>query len=176
MRQAVKIFDSFIGWIEDACCIVLFTAIICIMVAHVFLRYVMMSGLMWTDELVQILLVFMVIFGSARAIRTNGHTELTGLSNMLPEKPRWALRFIVSMICVAFFILLFAASVQYVTTAGRIRTVVLRIPRAYCYASMAIGAAFMLYEFIKTIKHRVTHAPEEDGIMAELPQPTETAQ
>jgi TRAP-type C4-dicarboxylate transport system permease small subunit len=155
------------AWVEDVGCTAIYAAIVCIVVTHVFFRYALFSGLLWSDELVQILLVYMVMFGSARAIRTNGHTELNSLANKLPEKPRWVLRSLIALACVAFFIMFFVGAVDHVQNAGRLRTVILRIPRMYCYMSMPAGAALMLYEFIKTVKRRVIHDPKEDEIVIE---------
>ncbi|MCD8350898.1 MAG: TRAP transporter small permease [Planctomycetaceae bacterium] len=176
MKKAFRVFDTAITWIEDIGCTAIYAAIVCIVTVHVFFRYVLFSGLLWSDELIQILLVYMVMFGSARAIRTNGHTELNSFANRLPEKPRYLLRTLIALACVAFFALFFVGAVEHTMNAGRLRTVILRIPRAYCYLSMPIGAGLMLYEFIKTIKHRITHDPREDELVVECDVPEEAIQ
>ena len=48
------------------------------------------------------------------------------------------------------------SSFIFVNSAGKLKTTNLRIPMKYCYMVLAVGSCFMLYEFVKTIRHRIT--------------------
>lgn len=161
MKKWFKTLDGLVSLIEDTGCVVTFGAIVCIVVAHVFFRYVLRSGILWSDEVVQILMVAMVMFGTARAIRADGHTELQSFVDRLPARPRMAVRTIVTLISLGFLILFFVTSFKYTAGAGNLKTVMLKLPRKYCYMFLPIGAGLSIYEFIKTWKVRIFHEPGE---------------
>lgn len=161
MKKIYETVDRGIGCLEDIGCVVSFGAIVCIVVAHVFFRYVLRSGILWSDEVVQILMVAMVMFGTARAVRTDGHTELQSFVDRIPGRGRTVVRTVVSLASLGFLILFFLSSFEFTMSTGTLRTVMLRIPRKYCYMFLPIGAGLSVYEFIKTLKKRIFHEPEE---------------
>ncbi|EDP13188.1 hypothetical protein CLOBOL_06546 [Enterocloster bolteae ATCC BAA-613] len=72
-----KRFDSVVAWIEDIVSAFCLAGIVVIAAGSVFGRYVLHTGFLWADEVNQMLLVAMGMFGSARAVRSNGHAEFT---------------------------------------------------------------------------------------------------
>ena len=84
MKKLFNSIDTIIRWLENIVCGATLTAIVCIATATVIARYIFQTGFLWADEVNQALLVAMGMFGSARAVRTNGHTEFT----MLVNKPK----------------------------------------------------------------------------------------
>lgn len=157
MNKTFKKIDRSISFIEDIFSVLLFGVIIVVVMAHVFSRYVLRSGILWSDELIQILLVAMVMFASARAIRMEGHTDLQGIVNALPSWLRNFFKIFSTAATLLFLVIFFLSAYRHTVSAGHLVTVILRIPRRLCYSSMPLGAALMIYEFIKTIKRRVTN-------------------
>jgi len=157
MNKAFKKIDKSISFIEDIFSVLLFSVIVIVVMAHVFSRYVLRSGILWSDELIQILLVAMVMFASARAIRVEGHTDLQGIVNVMPKGLRMFLKIFSTGATLLFLGIFFLSSFRHTVSAGNLVTVILRIPRRLCYSSMPLGAILMIYEFIKTIKRRVTN-------------------
>ena len=99
------------------------------------------------------------VVGSARAVRTNGHTEFTMLVNKPKSKAvRIALRSVFLAITIVFLVLLLIWTAQY-TAAGTMLSTTLRIPRMYYYVSIPIGFALMIYEYLRTIKSRTVDDP-----------------
>ena len=156
MKEAFKVFDHIVGIIEDVLCAAPMAVILVLEAVHVFYRYALRSGLVWSDEVITNLLVIVVMFGGARAIRYNEHTELTGTADSLPKPARMVVRVITTFATLAFLVILFISSINFVATTGNLKTTYLRIPKAYCYMALAVGGGFMVYEFVKTIKHRLT--------------------
>lgn len=107
----------------------------------------------------QALLVALGMFGSARAIRTNGHTEFTMLSNKIKSRnARVIVRGIFLAITIGFLIFLLVNSYDY-TMRGRMLSTVLRVRRMYYYMSIPIGFALMIYEYCRAAKRRVFDDP-----------------
>jgi TRAP-type C4-dicarboxylate transport system permease small subunit len=155
MKKLFQRVDFVIGKIEDILSVTLFGVIIIIVTAHIFSRYVLRSGILWSDEVIQILLVAMVIFGAARAIRTNGHTDMQGLVDSMPKPVGVFLRVFSNTATLFFLLVFFLSSFKHTMDAGQVYTVILRIPRRVSYASMPIGALLMVYEFAKLLKSRI---------------------
>lgn len=163
MKKTFQSFDTAVKWIEDILCACLMVAIICICGTQLILRYFFSSGILWADEVNQALMVALGMFGCAKAIRSNGHTELNSLLRK-PKNPktRIGLRGIVNIISLGVLIILFYASIGYAASGTAVRSVVLRVPRIWFYISMPIGFAFSIYEFLKILKDRIMLDPPEE--------------
>lgn len=86
MQKTMIRIDDVIRWTEDSICIVTLVGIVGISTASVIARYIFHTGIFWADEVNQVLLVAMAMFGSARAVRVGGHTEFTTLSSKPKSK------------------------------------------------------------------------------------------
>lgn len=155
-KHAFDVFDRIIEIIENILCALPMAVILIVEMIQVFYRYVLRSGIVWSDEVIVNLIVVAVMFGGARAIRTKEHTELTGTSDGLRPKARIIVRIITTIATLAFLVILVYASFLFQSTTGRLKTTYLRIPMKYCYLPLAVGSCFMLYEFVKTIRYRIT--------------------
>lgn len=162
MKKLFQIFDLAVRWTEDIVSVVTLVMIVGISAAQIVLRYFFRSGFVWVDEVVQALMVGMVMFGSAIAVRWGGHTELKGLVNKPKSKKiRMVLRAIISIISLAVLIILFVAAFRFTADSTELKSVILRVPRTYYYISMPLGFGLSIYEFIKRVKSRITDDPVE---------------
>lgn len=161
MNTGFQKFDHVISCIEDACCVLSIAVVTIIVTMSVIGRYIFHADFLWAGEVDQALLVAVGMFGSARAVRTNGHTEFTAVSNKpKSRKVRIAIRLIISIITVSLLVLLFVTSVQYTAAGFAIKTTVLKIPRGVYYSSISIGFGLCVYEFIKTGRARIVNDKE----------------
>lgn len=159
MKKSLNVIDTVIRWAEDIVSGTTLAAIVCIATASVIARYIFHTGFMWADEVNQALLVAMGMFGSARAVRTNGHTEFTMLVNKPKSKGmRIALRGVFLVITIVFLVLLLIWTAQY-TADGTMLSTALRIPRMYYYMSIPMGFALMIYEYLRSARSRVIEDP-----------------
>ena len=156
MKSFYSVFDKVIEIIENVLCAVPMAIILVVEMVQVFYRYVLRSGVVWSDEVIVNLLIVAIMFGGAKAIRTGEHTELTGTADALPQGARTVVRVITTVATLAFMVLFVYSSYIFFSTTGKLKTTYLRIPMKYCYSALFIGSCFMLYEFVKTIKHRIT--------------------
>ena len=160
MQSIFQVLDKIIHLIEDIICGTTLAAIVAIATASVVGRYIFHTGFLWADEVNQALLVAMCMFGSARAVRTNGHTEFTLLISKTKSKSvRIALRTVFFAISIIFLVLMLVWSTDY-AAHGTMRSATLRIPRMYYYMSIPIGFALMLYEYLRSAKRRTIEDSE----------------
>ena len=160
MKSFFQTLDRIVHLIEDLVCGSALAEIVAISTASVIGRYIFDTGFLWADEVNQALLVAMCMFGSARAVRTNGHTEFTLLISRTKSKSiRIALRTVFFAVSILFLVLMFVWSADY-AAHGTMRSATLRIPRMYYYMSIPIGFGLMLYEYLRSAKRRTIEDSE----------------
>lgn len=150
-----KRFDTVVAWIEDIVSAFCLAAIVIIAAGSVFGRYVLHTGFLWADEVNQMLLVAMGMFGSARAVRSNGHAEFTSfINNRKSRTARVMMRGGINVLTVALLMFMLVISMQF-TLGGTMKSTVLRIPRMYFYMSIPMGFGFCIYEYLKVLKKKI---------------------
>lgn len=150
-----KKFDTVIAWIEDVVSASCLAAIVVIAVGSVFGRYVLHTGFLWADEVNQTLLVAMGMFGSARAVRSNGHAEFTSfINNQKSRTVRVIMRAIINLLTIVLLVFMLIISIQF-TMGGTMKSTVLRVPRMYFYMSIPMGFGLCIYEYLKVIKRKI---------------------
>ena len=114
MKGIFKCVDTAVRWIEDIVAATTLIAIVAIAAANTIGRYVFESGFLWADEVNQALLVAMAMFGSARAVRTGGHTEFTAVSNKPKSRVvRIVIRAVILAITIGFLLFLVVTCARY---------------------------------------------------------------
>lgn len=150
-----KRFDSVVAWIEDIVSAFCLAGIVVIAARSVFGRYVLHTGFLWADEVNQMLLVAMGMFGSARAVRSNGHAEFTSfINNRKSRAARIAMRAAINILTIVLLVFMFVISMQF-TLGGTMKSTVLRIPRMYFYMSIPMGFGLCIYEYLKVVKIKI---------------------
>ena len=150
-----KRFDSVVAWIEDIVSAFCLAGIVVIAAGSVFGRYVLHTGFLWADEVNQMLLVAMGMFGSARAVRSNGQAEFTSfINNRKSRAARIAMRAAIKILTIVLLVFMFVISMQF-TLGGTMKSTVLRIPRMYFYMSIPMGFGLCIYEYLKVVKIKI---------------------
>ena len=150
-----KRFDSVVAWIEDIVSAFCLAGIVVIAAGSVFGRYVLHTGFLWADEVNQMLLVAMGMFGSARAVRSKGHAEFTSfINNRKSRAARIAMRAAINILTIVLLVFMFVISMQF-TLGGTMKSTVLRIPRMYFYMSIPMGFGLCIYEYLKVVKIKI---------------------
>lgn len=153
--MAFKKFDAVVAWIEDIVSAFCLAAIVIIAAGSVFGRYVLHTGFLWADEVNQTLLVAMGMFGSARAVRSNGHAEFTSfINNQKSRTMRIVMRAVINILTIAILGFMCVIAIQF-TLGGTMKSTVLRVPRMYFYMSIPIGFGLCIYEYLKVLKKKI---------------------
>lgn len=70
-------------------------------VGQIVLRQVFSTGIMWADELVRIIVLWLAMFGAVAAARDNRHIRIDALSHLLPDSAIRYLRIVVDLFAAA---------------------------------------------------------------------------
>lgn len=81
-------------WLEDAVLVVLLTTMILLAATQILLRNVFDSGLLWADELLRILVLWIGLAGALAASRDRNQIKIDVLSRFLPERGRLVMQIV----------------------------------------------------------------------------------
>ena len=151
--------DRAIAQLENHGSVLSLAAIVVLVCAQVFYRYVLYDGIVWADEVVGVLMVVMVMFGSARGMREGEHTDLQSLVDALPRSLRTPIRGLTAAATVIFLLIVLFSSLRHTLQALHLTTIMIRIPMWLCYGMIPLGFLLMIYEFIRRLRIWVFRDP-----------------
>ncbi|MBQ6322899.1 MAG: TRAP transporter small permease [Lachnospiraceae bacterium] len=135
------------GVIAGAC---LF-AIVCIVAAQVFSRYLFKLSIVWSSELTVYMLTWMVFMGCAMGYRSNSIATLTLLTNRFPVKVRKTIEIIIHLILLFFFAVTFVTNLETVRNASQRLSSILKVNLAFVSVSWNVCSAIMILFAIEKI-------------------------
>jgi C4-dicarboxylate transporter, DctQ subunit len=155
----LQVADRGIAQLENHGSVLSLAAIVVLVCAQVFYRYVLYDGIVWADEVIGVLMVVMVMFGSARGMREGEHTDLQSLVDALPSPVRTATRVLTAAATIVFLLIVLFSSLQHTLQALHLTTIMIRIPMWLCYGMLPLGFLLMLYEFLRRLRIWVFRDP-----------------
>lgn len=148
-RYLAMICEWFIGIL-----MIIMTAVVMIGVVY---RYVLGSGLPWTEELARYVMIWMCFLAASVLIREDGHIGITVLRDHLPGRWKPLLHILSDMAVISFLVLWFEISldsyeiIKYDISPG------VNISLGWVFISQPICAFLM---FIQTVILLVKHVRE----------------
>ncbi|MEO1203237.1 MAG: TRAP transporter small permease subunit, partial [Pseudomonadota bacterium] len=82
---------------ENAALVILFSSIMLLAVGQIVMREVFETGLVWADEAVKLMVLWLAMVGSIAAARDNRHIRIDALSQVLPDSAVRVVRIIVDL-------------------------------------------------------------------------------
>ena len=116
---------------------------------QVILRYLFKLPNMWSEELARFLFVWLVMFGSALAIRYNRHMSIDFIKQKLPARFQLVLSVLLTVLCMIFVSFVGWQGLQLLSITSHQLSGGLRIPMAYPYMAIPVGSVLMLIFFVE---------------------------
>ncbi len=117
----------------------------------VFIRFVPVARLSWSDEIVEWSFAWMVFLGAAALWRENEHFCVDALELRLGNRPSGrAVRLLVELLSILFFCVFTYYSFQ-LTVQANDRSPILEWPRPLWYASMPLAGVIMVGYSVRNI-------------------------
>lgn len=128
-------------------CVIL-VAMVVILAAHIFARYILNSSLTWSEELLKILLVWFGLLSVSVLAARREHVSIVVFKNRMPKKISAFLSKLTQLITVLVCLVVIYVGIQYMIAAGYRPTPALRLPYGYAYAAIPVSFFFvMIFEF-----------------------------
>ena len=123
--------------------IVLLISMVCILIAHIWFRYVLNNSLTWSEELLKILLVWFGMLSVAVLAARREHVAIVIFKNKMPKPLSKECSVITQVLTVVICIVGIVLGIKYCQSSGFRLTPALRIPYGRAYASIPVAFFFV---------------------------------
>lgn len=107
----------------DVMSVVLLTTIFVLGIAQVVWRWILNDPIVWSEELIQLIYVWICYLGWAIAERKDSHIRITAIHNMLPKSAQKWVQIFCHILCIIFSVLMVWYGIR-LAGAGAKRTAV----------------------------------------------------
>ena len=101
-----SLFKRILTNLDAVICGATLTLCVILVNANVSFRYFLNNPIKWTDEVVTSLFIWTVFMGSAYAHRKHAHLGVDIVVNLIPNKPRKTIEFVMDIIQILILVLL----------------------------------------------------------------------
>jgi TRAP-type C4-dicarboxylate transport system permease small subunit len=134
--------------IEQVLMIVGLVVTVILVIVSVFARYVLGTGLLWSDEVVGFMLVLITMMGAAIGYREKMHTSLDVFFDRAQGVLKYVMKTIIGLASAFFLIaLIYSGLLLVAETYGRL-AFTMDINMAFVYFLIPVGAALLLLEVL----------------------------
>lgn len=141
--------DRILCWVEEVFIATLLITASAILFTNVVARYLFNAGFVWAEELVRYEIIWMVFIGGSVAVRKGIHIGVEAVVLALPMGGARVLRVAVSLICIAFCLVLmiYGAQLAEQTQAFGQKTSAMQAPVWVIQLAIPLGAGLMCLRF-----------------------------
>jgi len=152
IRQSLARLEQFGTALETVALVMMLSAIIIIGVAQIVLREFFNSGIVWADELIRLIVLWLAMVGSIAACRENRHIRIDALSHVLSSLAVKIVRIVVDLFAAAVVAIIAYHAWRYLQVEIEYEVTVLVDPPAWL-AHMILPLAFALiaYRFLVSV-------------------------
>lgn len=128
--------------VEDWIGVGLMVALLVLMAVNVFMRYVLNTGIGWSEEISRYLLIWMVYVGIASGIRTRMHVRIDLIDRLVSSGVRRALSALNGVLLLVYLLLVVWIFADLVGRFSGLRSPASGLSMAYAYSAVLAGAGF----------------------------------
>ncbi|MGN1142161.1 MAG: TRAP transporter small permease [Oliverpabstia sp.] len=128
---------------------------------NVIMRYVLKSGISWSDEVCKYALVLSGFFSIPCWIRYNTGIRVDALVELLPKKVRTVLLYLTDIMMIILLGVMAKGAIELVKTSMSVnqKSPALQIPMAYLYGTVAFTFILAIFRYIQMMI--LKHVPAE---------------
>lgn len=156
-----KTFDHILSKIEAATACTVLIVIILSGAAQIFFRFVLNSSLIWTEELMRYLFVWLCFITASIAVREHKHISVDFLTTFLPAKINMAFYFVSRIAMLAYIGFMIPAGIRTCIATAHNRSTILPITWNYVYAALPVGMVLILLSMLSVFPTDVRKFKEE---------------
>lgn len=150
MRGFIKIVDLINQWILNFLAI-LFGGIGLLTVYQVFARYILNSPLVWSEEVIKYLMIWIVLLGTAVALRKGLLISVEIVLHIVPKLINKIMQVLITLINSVFLFLLVQYGFKILNTIQGQTTGALELPVSWTYASIPVASLLALINCVAVL-------------------------
>lgn len=134
---------------ENAALVILFSSIMLLAVGQIVMREVFETGLVWADEAVKLMVLWLAMVGSIAAARDNRHIRIDALSQVLPDTAVRVVRVVVDLFAAVVCAVIAFQAYRYLALEIEFEdTVLIDVPAWLAHAIVPLSFALVAYRFL----------------------------
>jgi TRAP-type C4-dicarboxylate transport system permease small subunit len=138
--------EKMIDWIS----VLFFVVIFFVALAQIIMRWVFKNPIIWSEELIRLMFVWICYIGWTIASRNKSHIRITALVSVIPPFPRKILETFNCLLVILFSVFMVYYGIKMTEVGGKGRAVTLPINFALVYGiAPAANFIIMLYQFME---------------------------
>ena len=165
-KKVEQVLVNFIKWGSMICLV----SLALFVGAGVFVRFVPLSSMGWSDEIIEFCFAWMVFLGAAALWRERSHFRVEVLPMKLAGRRTGRILEIFLSLCALLFLLVFTYEGWLIAIRATDRSPILEFPRTLWYLSIPLSGAIMigytlrdLWKFIRK-RSSMDSNPSNDGV------------
>ncbi len=147
MLRNLKKVDKVIEWIFVIFCAVLLFSMLWLTFFMVFFRYVLNNSIIWAEEALRYMMVWLVLVGAGLTFRADQHVCIDVMQSILGRWPKvQAVHYILTrLVVVVFLIWLVPPALELMTKMANVTaTAMTWLPKSAVYCAMPVGIVSMI--------------------------------
>lgn len=147
MKSIAATVDLVVSWAESAVMIVAMATIVTLICVQVVLRYVFNESLIWVEELVRYLVVWMSLLGAGLGLKEKTHIAISILQKVLSPAQGRVVQALADVLILALGALLLVYGLRlalHTWSFGQLSSA-LRVPMGAVYLCLPLGGLLLIY-------------------------------
>jgi TRAP-type C4-dicarboxylate transport system permease small subunit len=162
MKNFIAFVDRLNRWIFNFLAL-LFGAIALLTLYQVFARYILKSPLVWSEEAVRYLMIWIVLLGTAIALRKGLLISVEIVLHIVPKRVKKIMEFFVISLNIVLLIFLALYGFDIMENLGDQKTGAMELPVSWLYAAIPVGACLALLNCVVVFIELITKREREDN-------------
>lgn len=166
MRGFIKVVDHLNHWVFNLLA-VLFGGIALLTIYQVLARYILNSPLVWSEEVIKYLMIWIVLLGTAIALRKGLLISVEIILHLVPRTIKKGLMVTITLINMIFLFLLVRYGIDILGTIEGQTTGALELPVSWTYAAIPVASVLGLINclvvFIEIFNSKGDSEVDKDG-------------
>lgn len=147
-----KKLDTMLAKATETFCSILLVLIIAICFSNTVGRYLFSKPIVWAEEIVRYMSVWLATVGASLTARVDGHTTLDFVQETVKNRKVKVTLFLVTRIlAILSMVVLFPAGLELVNKLGKATSPASGLPTWVLYASYPVGTACIILGYVRSI-------------------------
>jgi len=156
LRSALSRLDSAGRLLEDFILVTFLSGMILLAVGQIVLREVFDTGIIWADQLVRLIVLWLAMMGAIAACREDRHIRIDALSHLFPDSVISGIRIVVDLFAAGVCALIAWHAYRYLQLEIEFEdTLLVDTPAWIAHVIIPIGFAVFSYRFLVSVVKRL---------------------
>lgn len=156
LKSALSWLDGAGRLIENIVLVTLLSGMILLAVSQIVLREVFDSGIIWADQLVRLIVLWLAMMGAMAACREDRHIRIDALSHLFPDSVISGIRIVVDLFAAGVCAVIAWHAYRYLQLEIEFEdTVLINTPAWIVHVIIPVGFAVFSYRFLVSVLKRL---------------------